>query len=98
MKELIDFPDFFFLWLALYSWKQILLKTKVTTKSIDTHTNGNSANESEVTGFHGEVSSVSKDGRLELHWALNFHSLTSELRPWISNTLGHFSQGQFSFH
>lgn len=67
MKELIDVPDFFFSVIKLlYSWKQILLKTKVTTKSIDTHTNGNSANESEVTGFHGEISSVSKDGRAEL--------------------------------
>lgn len=70
MKELTDIPDIFSLSLKdskpFYSWKQSLRKTKAATRSNGTRTNGNSANESEVTGFHGEVSSVSKDGRAQL--------------------------------
>lgn len=54
--------------------------------------------ECEVVTFHGELSSVSKDGRAEQRWAINYHSLTGEMRLRVSKTRGQFSQGQFSLY
>lgn len=80
-------------------WKQKPLPRHSTGCGAERHKNGDSASESEVTGFHGEAGSVSKDGRVELRWALNYHLLNSEMRPFpISKTLGQFSQGQFSLY
>lgn len=60
--------------------------------------NQDGVGEHEVVTFHGELSSVGKDGRAEQRRAINYHSLTGEMRLWVSKTQGQFSQGQFSLY